>query len=135
MVKDHSQSERGNPLPPHGLLFPINSIGSYICTIPETGCTYHGLCYTSRGTLAGTRNSSMGSPHEGSIQRHIAPCSCDGSGNNSSNSCSCSGCGGDSIFSTNSISSYTETQYPSGGNVARSIPVGEPLVFPPKHRS
>ena len=24
--------------------------------------TYHGLCYTSRGTLAGTRNSSMGPP-------------------------------------------------------------------------
>ena len=24
--------------------------------------TYHGLCYTSRGALAGTRNSSMGSP-------------------------------------------------------------------------
>ena len=23
--------------------------------------TYHGLCYTSRGALAGTRNSSMGS--------------------------------------------------------------------------
>ena len=35
--------------------------------------TYHGLCYTSRGTLAGTRNSSMGPPHEGSIQRPIAP--------------------------------------------------------------
>ena len=30
--------------------------------------TYHGLCYTSRGALAGTRNSSMGPPHEGSIQ-------------------------------------------------------------------
>ena len=29
--------------------------------------TYHGLCYTSRGALAGTRNSSMGPPHEGSI--------------------------------------------------------------------
>ena len=29
--------------------------------------TYHGLCYTSRGALAGTRNSSMGSPHEGSV--------------------------------------------------------------------
>ena len=28
--------------------------------------TYHGLCYTSRGALAGTRNSSMGPPHEGS---------------------------------------------------------------------
>ena len=25
--------------------------------------TYHGLCYTSRGALAGTRNSLMGSPH------------------------------------------------------------------------
>ena len=35
--------------------------------------TYHGLCYTSRGALAGTRNSSMGPPHEGSITRPIAP--------------------------------------------------------------
>ena len=35
--------------------------------------TYHGLCYTSRGALAGTRNSSMGRPHEGSIRRPIAP--------------------------------------------------------------
>ena len=32
MVKDHLDSERGNPLPPHGLLFP----GSFICTIPQT---------------------------------------------------------------------------------------------------
>ena len=30
--------------------------------------TYHGLCYTSRGALAGTRNSSMCPPHEGSIR-------------------------------------------------------------------
>ena len=28
MVKDHSDSERGNPLPPHRLLFTINSKGS-----------------------------------------------------------------------------------------------------------
>ena len=35
MVKNHSDSERGNPLPPHGLLFPINSKGSFICTIPD----------------------------------------------------------------------------------------------------
>ena len=34
---------------------------------------YHGLCYTSREALAGTRNSSMGPPHEGSIWRPIAP--------------------------------------------------------------
>ena len=37
MVKDHSYSERGNPLPPHELLFPISSKGSFICTIPQTG--------------------------------------------------------------------------------------------------
>ena len=37
------------------------------------GNTYHGLCYTSRGALAGTRNSSMGPTHEGSIQRPTAP--------------------------------------------------------------
>ena len=37
MVKDHSDSEKGNPLPPHRLLFPINSKGSFICTIPRTG--------------------------------------------------------------------------------------------------
>ena len=35
--------------------------------------TYHGLCYTSRGALAGTRNSSMGPPHEGSIRRPTSP--------------------------------------------------------------
>ena len=35
--------------------------------------TYPGLCYTSCGALAGTRNSSMGPPHEGSIRRPIAP--------------------------------------------------------------
>ena len=35
--------------------------------------TYHGLCYTSRGALAGTRNSSMDPPHEESIRRPIAP--------------------------------------------------------------
>ena len=35
--------------------------------------TYHGLYYTSRGALAGTRNSSMGPPHEGSIRRPTAP--------------------------------------------------------------
>ena len=37
MVKNHSDKERGNPLPPHRLLFSINSKGSFICTIPQTG--------------------------------------------------------------------------------------------------
>ena len=37
MVKDHSDSEKGNPLSPHRLLFPINSKGTFICTIPQIG--------------------------------------------------------------------------------------------------
>ena len=49
MVKDHSDSERGNLLPPHRLLFPISSKVFFICIIPQTGC------YTSRGTLANYR--------------------------------------------------------------------------------
>ena len=130
MVKDHSDSEKGNPLPPHRLLLSINKMlslnkrereremfyltmnsthfiygymASYIWlrTIlivrKETRCrhigysfqlaarvllyapshrqdsTYHRLCYTSRGALAGARNRSVGSPHEGSIRRPIAP--------------------------------------------------------------
>ena len=36
MVEDHSDSERGNLLPPHGL-FSINSNCFFICTIPQTG--------------------------------------------------------------------------------------------------
>ena len=57
MVKDHSDSEKGNPLPPHRLLFPVNSKGSFICNIPHRqDSTYHGICYTSRGALAGYWN-------------------------------------------------------------------------------
>ena len=36
-VKDHSDSEKGNPLPPHRLFLSINSKGSFICTIIQTG--------------------------------------------------------------------------------------------------
>ena len=56
MVKDHSDSERGNPLPPHRLLFPINSKGSFIRTILDM-ITHDGFRYTSRGALARTRNT------------------------------------------------------------------------------
>ena len=35
MVKDPSDSEKGNPLPPRRLLLSINSKGSFICTIPR----------------------------------------------------------------------------------------------------
>ena len=44
MVKDHSDSESGNPLPPHRLLFPISSKGSFICNHPTDRIIhYHGL--------------------------------------------------------------------------------------------
>ena len=57
VVKDHSDSETGNPLPPHRLLFPISSKGSSI--------------HTSRG--AGLeRKIALRVHHEGSIQRPIA---------------------------------------------------------------
>ena len=36
-VKDHSDSEKGNSLPPHRLLLPISSKGSFICIIHQTG--------------------------------------------------------------------------------------------------
>ena len=52
MVKDRSDSERGNPLPPHGLYSSSHRQDS----------TYHGLWYTNRGALAGARNSLVGSP-------------------------------------------------------------------------
>ena len=56
MVKDHSDSERGNPLLPHGLCFPISSKGCFIYAPSyKQDSTYHSLCYTSRGALAGTR--------------------------------------------------------------------------------
>ena len=63
MVKDLSDSERGNPLPPHGLLFPISSKDSFInASSHRQDNAYHGLCYTSRVALAETRNCSMGPP-------------------------------------------------------------------------
>ena len=53
---------RGNPLSPHGLLFPITARVLLYAPSHRQDSTYHGLCYTSRGALAGTRNSSMGPP-------------------------------------------------------------------------
>ena len=60
MVKDHSDSKRGNQLPPHRLLFPYSSKGLLYASSHREDNTYHNICYTSRGALAGMRNSSMG---------------------------------------------------------------------------
>ena len=59
MVKDHSDSEKGNPLPPHRLLFPINTRVLLYAPSHIQDSTYHSLCYTSRGALAGTRRKEM----------------------------------------------------------------------------
>ena len=45
MVEDHSDSERGNPLLPHRLLFPISSKGSFICIIPDR--TIHTIAFVT----------------------------------------------------------------------------------------
>ena len=60
MEKDHSDGKRENPLSLHELLFLISSKGSFICTTHRQESTYYGLCYTSRGTLPGTRTNSIG---------------------------------------------------------------------------
>ena len=43
MVKDHTDSERGNPLTPHGLLILINSKGLLYAPSHRQDSTYHGL--------------------------------------------------------------------------------------------
>ena len=55
MVKNHSDSERGNPLPPHVAARVLLYASSH-----REDSTYHSLYYTSRGVLVGTRNSSVG---------------------------------------------------------------------------
>ena len=76
MVKDHSDSEKGNPLPPYRLLLSINSKGSFICTIPPysnsafklvkvmNGRVCHSSGVIPPGTLA-----CVGDSHAGSVDR------------------------------------------------------------------
>ena len=72
MVKDHSDSEKGNLLPPlHRLFFPISSKSSFITPFHRQDSTYNSICfYTCRGALAGTRNSSMGPPKRIDLTTH-----------------------------------------------------------------
>ena len=73
MVKDHSDSGKGNPLPPHRQLFTINSKGLLYAPSYRQDNTYHGLFTPVVEHWLEMRNSSMGLPHEGSIRRPIAP--------------------------------------------------------------
>ena len=53
MLKDYSDSERGNP----SFLLAVSVL--LYAPSHRQDITYHGLCYTGRGALAGTRNSAM----------------------------------------------------------------------------
>ena len=67
MVKDHSDSEH------MGYSLRLTARVLLYASPHRQDSTYHRLCYTSHGALAGMRNSSMGPAHEGSIRRPIAP--------------------------------------------------------------
>ena len=56
MVKDHSDSEKGNPLRQIGYAFRLTARVLLYASSHRQDCTYHCLCYTSRGALAGTGN-------------------------------------------------------------------------------
>ena len=62
MVKDHTVSERGNLMLPHDYYFRLAEMVLLYTSSHRQDNTYHGLCYTSHGTLTGMRNSLMGPP-------------------------------------------------------------------------
>ena len=60
MVKDHSNSERDETRCRHmGCSFRLAARVLLYAPSHRQDSTYHGLCYTSRGALAGMGNSSM----------------------------------------------------------------------------
>ena len=69
----YTDSERGNPLLPHGLLFPISSKGSFYASFHRQDSTYHGLVIPSVGHWL-EREIAQWVHHEGLICRPITPC-------------------------------------------------------------
>ena len=61
MVTDHSESEETR-CRHMGYSFRLAARVLLYASSHRQDNTYHGLCYTSRGALAGTRNSSLGPP-------------------------------------------------------------------------
>ena len=66
MVKNHSDSKRENPVPPHGLLFLISCNGSFICTIAHTSA------FVTPVVEQWLEEIAQWVHHEGSIW-HLAP--------------------------------------------------------------
>ena len=72
MVKDHSDSEKGNPLPPHRLLLSINMF--FYMHHPTDRITHTTAFVTPVVEHWLEREiAQWGPPHEGSIRRPIAP--------------------------------------------------------------
>ena len=70
MVKDQSDSKRGIPLPPDGLLFPIGSKSYFIWNIPRTG--YHiPQALLPHGTIMRNRSDDP-SHHERTLYHRAA---------------------------------------------------------------
>ena len=63
MVKDHSDSERKPPAA-MGYSFRLAARVLLYSSSHRQDSTYNSLCCTSRGALAGTRNSSVGPPRK-----------------------------------------------------------------------
>ena len=59
MVKDHSDSERGNPCRHMGYSFQLTARVLLYAPSHRQDSTYHSLCYTSRGALAGTTTTVL----------------------------------------------------------------------------
>ena len=73
MVNDISDSERGNPLPPHGLLFPISSKGS-VCVHHPTDMIAHTTAFVTPVVEHWPeRDIAQLVLYEGSIRQSIAP--------------------------------------------------------------
>ena len=72
MKKDHSDSNRGNPLPPHGLLFSISSKGYFICIITQHSITHTTAFVTPVVEQWLEREIAQWVHHEGSTRRPIA---------------------------------------------------------------
>ena len=72
MVKDHSVREETR-CRHMGYSFRLTARVLLYAPSHRQDNTYHGLCYTSCGALAGTRNSSLGPLHDGSIRWPITP--------------------------------------------------------------
>ena len=60
MVKDHSDNERGTSCRHMGYSFRLAARVLLYASSHRQDNTYHGICYTRRGVLAGTRNGSLG---------------------------------------------------------------------------